>query len=212
MNKIGLGTAQFGLNYGINNSRGKIPTSEINEILLFAQKNGIDLLDTAYAYGESEKVIGQNNEIINSFRIITKFPPKIKHPIKELFFESLTNLKRSTIYGYLIHDFQTYLSNKVILSILKELKSERKVAKIGFSLYYPDQLKYLFDNNLKIDIIQIPYNIFDRRFDDLLPLAKKEKIEVHIRSVFLQGLVFKDPKILNSHFDNFIPKLKKLNE
>ena len=79
ISKLAIGTAQFGSIYGIANKTGKIKYSEAKEIIKFAKKNNIKTIDTASAYGESEKLLGQIG--INDFEVITKLP-KIINPVK----------------------------------------------------------------------------------------------------------------------------------
>ncbi len=96
------------------------------------------------------------------------------------------------------------------MEILDKFKKKEKVNKIGFSLYYPEELECLIENNMKPDIIQIPYNLFDQRFNPYFPLLKREQIEVHVRSVFLQGLFFKNPQELKGIFVKIKQKLMDL--
>jgi len=211
-NKIALGTAQFGMNYGINNKRGKIPREEVFAILNAASKFGIDTIDTAYLYGESEKVIGEFlKENKKEFKIVSKLPKCDPKEVEKLFYISLETLNTKKLYGYLIHSFQHYRENPEIWNIFKELKSEGRIKKIGFSLYYPYELDYIFENNLDIDIIQVPYNLFDRRFEPYFQSLKNDNVEIHVRSVFLQGIVFKNPTELDKHFTKIKDKLVNLN-
>ncbi len=202
MSKIVLGTAQFGMNYGINNVRGKIPYNEVVEILIFAYKNGIDTLDTAYSYGESEEIIGK--AISNSslkFNIISKLPDvENEKNVENIFNETLKRLREKKLYGYLFHNFETFRKHPYIYNVFQELKRSNKVEKIGFSLYYPSEIDYLLNNKIDFDIVQIPYSIFDQRFESYFPLLKERDIEIHVRSVFLQGLFFKKPEDLNGNF------------
>jgi aryl-alcohol dehydrogenase-like predicted oxidoreductase len=92
------------------------------------------------------------------------------------------------------------------------LKCSNKVDKIGFSLYYPSEIDYLLDNKIDFDIVQIPYSIFDQRFENYLHLLKEKNIEVHIRSVFLQGLFFKKPDELSAHFVKIREDLENINK
>ncbi len=106
--KIALGTVQFGINYGISNTHGKTNANEVNDILTFAKEVGINTLDTAYAYGDSEQVIG-NIPISNDYKIITKYSGS-KGVDKE-FKDSIDRLKQRMIYGYLFHNFGIYLND-----------------------------------------------------------------------------------------------------
>ena len=207
--KIALGTTQFGLDYGINNKRGKITFSEVEKILKLAYENRINMLDTAFAYGNSENVIGSILERQNlKFNIISKLPADIlPQEVLSYFNQSLKRLKQKKLYGYLLHDFNTFKKNRKIWNILKDLKKTQKIKKIGFSLYYPSEIDFLFENEIDFDIVQIPYSIFDQRFEPYFSKLKKRKIEIHVRSVFLQGLYFKNPKELSSHFNRIKEKI-----
>jgi aryl-alcohol dehydrogenase-like predicted oxidoreductase len=197
--KLCLGTAQFGLDYGINNSRGKIPENEVFEILDYALDNGIEFIDSAYNYGDSEKVIGKfikSSSKGKKLKIISKLPPS--NNVYEIVEETLNNLCVKKIYGYLVHNFRFFLENPKIWEKLLKLKNKGKTEKIGFSLYYPEEYYKL--EKLEVDVLQIPYNIFDQRFSNLLPEFKEKGIEVYARSLFLQGLVFKNPEELKGNF------------
>ncbi len=210
--KIALGPAQFGMDYGINNKKGKIPKKETFDILYEASKSGIDILDTAHGYGDSEAVIGNFiRESRMNFKIVSKSPKCEIRETENIFNSSLKQLGIDVFYGYLIHNFQHYRQYPQIWKILEELKSKGKIKKIGFSLYFPSELDYILENKLNIDIIQVPYSIFDRRFEQYFQRLKNKDIEIHVRSVFLQGLVFKKPCELNNYFKKIKEKLEKLN-
>tara|TARA_B110000114_G_C15032556_1_gene373595 strand:+ start:224 stop:1084 length:861 start_codon:yes stop_codon:yes gene_type:complete len=214
LNKIVIGTVQFGLDYGISNKNGKTPIEEIKKILIKAKKSNIKMLDTAFAYGESENVLGEINDC--EFDLITKYSGN--SPILEEFEESLKRLSRKNLYGYLFHSFETYLSNKATLDDMIHLKKNNKIKKIGFSLYKKEELQYIFDNKLEVDLIQIPMNIFNQDFLGILAEAKSKGIEVHVRSVFSQGLIFFHKEEIPNFFEpiknkifNFQEKAKELN-
>lgn len=212
--KIVLGTVQFGLTYGINNKTGIPNPNEFNELLKFANHEGIDTLDTAYNYGISEQRIGKflrTNKI--EFRIISKAPSKSNSEnINKYFNQSLNRLCTGQMYGYLLHDFNDYINDKKILISLSTLKEKGKVGKIGFSLYHPEQLEKLLNDNIEFDLIQLPYNLADRRFETYFPELREREIEVHTRSVFLQGLFFMNPDELPTKLKPFKELLQKLKE
>jgi len=211
-NKIALGTAQFGMDYGINNQRGKIPEKEVFEILYEALSSGIDTLDSAYAYGDSEAVIGNFiRESRKDFKIVSKSPKCEIKEMESIFDSSLKQLGINAFYGYLIHSFDHYRSYPEIWNKLERLKSKEKIEKIGFSLYYTSELDHILENNLNIDIIQVPYSIFDQRFAKYFQELKNKDVELHVRSVFLQGLVFRNPGELDNYFTKIKDKLENLN-
>jgi aryl-alcohol dehydrogenase-like predicted oxidoreductase len=209
--KIVLGTVQFGLNYGINNQTGQVSPEEINSILSLAIRSGINTLDTSSAYGESETSIGNSlrSNLLN-FNIITKYP-KSEQSVQQSFKTSLSRLGKKNVYGYLIHHFDFYQAHPEIWNDFIELKKQGLVSKIGFSIYSPDQLLELLDRNVPFDLIQFPYNIFDRQFEPYLNTLKQSGVEIHTRSVFLQGLFFKELSSLNGKLKLLRPYLEKLN-
>ena len=204
--KLAIGTAQFGLNYGINNTRGKVPLEEVREILRFAYDSGINTLDTASLYGDSEDALGKSIADKDRYKIITKFKTA---PLATLQ-NSLGRLHQGSVYGYLYHSFSSFEKNEGDYKELMLLKKQKKVRKVGFSLYYPSELEYLFEKDIAFDMVQVPASIFDQRFLTYLPMLKKKNIEVHARSVFLQGLVYKDPEELGGHFNRIKDKIGKL--
>ena len=211
-NKIVLGTAQFGLDYGISNTTGQIPENQVFEILEESLISGIYVLDTAYAYGNSELVIGNYiKKHGNVFKIISKLPECNPSDVRNIFESSLERLGVDGLYGYMCHSFQHCIDNPEIWDILEKLKSEGKIKKIGISLYYPSELEYIIEKKICVDIIQVPYNIFDRRFEEYFPVLNKMGVKIFIRSVFLQGLVFKKPSELDDYFTKIKDKITQLH-
>jgi len=211
MNKLALGTVQFGLDYGINNRRGKIPLAETFAILNSAREAGIDLLDTAYGYGESEMVLGQYlRKNKTGFKVISKLPKGETVELKDIPASSLERLGIDQFYGYLLHDLNSYLDDPSLWELLQRLKGEGQAKKIGFSLYYPAEVDLLLERSVAFDLVQVPYNVFDRRFEDKLAVLKDKGVEVHVRSVFLQGLAFKNPAELDPSFNAIKDKITSL--
>jgi aryl-alcohol dehydrogenase-like predicted oxidoreductase len=208
--KLALGTAQFGLNYGINNSNGQIKMSDIQEILAFANSANLEILDTAFSYGNSEENLGYFD--LNSFKIISKLPPCKVDDVEAILVRSLERLRQTKLYGYLFHHFSTYQEDEKTIEKLQELRAKGKIQKIGFSLYNPNELEILFDKNIDFDLVQVPYNLFDQRFDAYFPLLKSKGIEIHTRSAFLQGLFFRDLNKIPKHFKSVLPQLSQLNQ
>jgi len=196
--KLCLGTAQFGLNYGISNKAGKVAYEEVEKILDYCNNQRIYTIDTAQAYGESEKILGSFN--LSNFRVITK----IAHTGK--IEDSLENLKLSSLYGILLHN-----ENEIDINWqrLVDYKSQRLVKKIGVSVYSPDKLSSIIDK-YPIDIVQLPLNILDQRFLFLLDKLKDKNIEVFVRSIFLQGLLLMDFCQVSDYFNPIKPILSKL--
>jgi aryl-alcohol dehydrogenase-like predicted oxidoreductase len=206
--RLGIGTAQWGLEYGVTNSTGKPPLEEVLGILHVANCAGIDLLDTAWAYGDSEEVIGKTYTPSASFQIVTKTLPlkqmhsanmDLAHAIHSAFLASLTKLGQSKVYGLLVHHADDLLgpNGSVIWQVLEKLKKGGHVEKIGCSLYQPDQF-FQLQKQYRMDLLQIPFNIYDQRYvtSGMAEAAKKEGIEVHARSIFLQGILLCPPSKL----------------
>jgi len=194
--KIALGTVQFGLNYGIANETGQMKGAEVEKILSDAKDNGIDILDTAIAYGTSEEVLGKVGT--DGFRVVTKLPPlpadqsDIAHWGTEQVRESLARLGQKKLYGLLLHRSRDLLGSKgrQLIQALADLKNDGFVQKVGVSIYSPDELEVVF-NKIKIDLVQAPLNVVDRRLESSgwLDHLKDDGVEVHTRSAFLQGLL-----------------------
>jgi len=211
--KIGLGTVQFGQNYGVSNKQGITSEDEVREILSFAWGNGVTLLDTATLYGTSEEVIGRSIPPHASFKIVTKTPSfqntRIEKEdagrLKDTFRSSLDKLRQPKLYGLLVHHTVDLLKDggQYIWETMQELKEMGLVKKIGASLYSPLEL----DNFLKKyipDIIQTPINVFDQRMiqNGQLQHLNGLGVEIHCRSVFLQGLLLMSPEELSVHFNS----------
>lgn len=187
--KIVLGTVQFGCQYGIN-SVGRPSNDQIADILQEAKVGGISVLDTSSAYGDAESVLGKVNATSN-FKIVSKYP-KCDKTIKDTFEKSLEILKTDHLYGYLLHHFEIYKENTSIWEEFIALQESGKTDRIGFSIYEPEELDFILKNKVKFNLLQIPYNIFDRQFEPFFEQLKEMGVEIHVRSTFLQGLFFKD--------------------
>ena len=192
LNKLALGTVQFGLDYGVTNLSGQVAIGEVKNILDYAKEKSIDTLDTASGYGNSEQVLGEVG--VNNYRIITKTTP-LKNGIDGVikgFYQSLDYLNVGQVDGLLIHNiFDTKERQfSILLDRLNELKKEGLIKKIGFSTYTPEQVDFLLEN-FDFDLIQVPFNVFDTRLVEggQLKALKKKSVEIHARSVFLQGVL-----------------------
>jgi len=216
LNKLVLGTVQFGQKYGIANKRGKIPKDEVLRILEYACNLGITILDTAHLYGKSEQILGECIKKAKSdFKLISKLAPSSElnyKKVKDIVCKSIHRLERKNVYGYLIHEQESedFMESVKLWNILVKLKKKRLVKKIGFSLYKPEELELIFEKAKDCDIVQIPYSIFDRRFGNYLKILKENNIEIHVRSIFLQGLVFLNPKNLPVNLIRAKPYIEKL--
>lgn len=215
--KLALGTVQFGLDYGISNKKGKVSLDEIQNILDYAKSVGIDTLDTAQGYGDSEAVLGKFD--LDDFNIVTKtvhVDPKLDRVenferFKDCFFESQKKLGYIQLHGLMFHNVNDLLSSNglALWDLLNDFKEKEYVRKIGVSVYKPEELDEII-KMVDVDIVQLPLNIVDQRFLPLLPELKKRNIEVHTRSTFLQGLLLMNPDELDDYFEPIKPILKQL--
>lgn len=211
--KIGLGTVQFGQNYGVSNRQGITPEDEVRQILAFAWGNGITLLDTAALYGASEKVLGRSIPPHASFRIVTKTPvfqettinKKDASRLKDTFRSSLDKLRQPKLYGLLVHHADDLLKDggQYLWEGMQDLKEMGLVQKVGASLYSPLELNCLLER-YSPDIVQVSINVFDQRMIQLglLQHLNGLGVEIHSRSVFLQGLLLMSPEELPVHFNS----------
>ncbi len=208
--KLGLGTVQFGTDYGISNKGGKVDGREVEKILNICKINNIQILDTASAYGDAEKVLG--NFDLSEFSVISKFlPNENKLSFDRQLEQTLSNLKIETLYAYLAHRPLELANNRGDWEALIEAKAKGKVRKIGYSLNKPNELDKLIEIGMYPDIVQVPFNYLDRRFEKKLIELKKSNVEIHARSVFLQGLFFINPDSLPNHFEEVKPLLLELS-
>lgn len=210
-NKLGLGTVQFGLHYGVTNTAGQTPAAEVAKILQAATKNGIQFLDTASAYGNAETILGKND--LSSFNIVSKyFTPSPGKLIEDQLAQTLQDLDVQTLYGYLAHRPADILNDPEQWVTLKKLQQQGFVKKIGFSLNTTEELEELIKKNFIPDLIQVPYNYLDTRFESLIIKLKEQGCEIHTRSVFLQGLFFKNADTLPAFFDPVKQIIRQLQQ
>ena len=198
--KIALGTVQWGLDYGISNTNG-IPTdAELDAIVRLATQNGIDLFDTASQYGNAEARLG--NYTAKNSSVVSKFSSVNHSSLENEIQGSLERLNVEQLYGYLFHSPKDLINTPLLWDQMQNLKVKEKVKKIGYSLYSPEELELFLDKNWIPDIVQLPYSLLDRKFEPYFEQLKSLGTEIHIRSVFLQGLYFKSTETLSSTFND----------
>jgi len=216
--ELGLGTVQFGLDYGVSNARGRTPEPEVRRILELAAGGGVRVLDTAAAYGESEAVLGRCLPREHGFRLVTKTVPLRESRgsaaapglVREGFLRSLELLGRDAVHGLLAHHAADLLGpgGDAVYAVLAGLRQEGLVRKIGLSVYTGadiDAALARFD----CDLVQVPANVLDQRLLSGGQLARLQArgVEVHLRSVFLQGLLLMDPAAAPAFFAPIRPRL-----
>ncbi len=222
IHKLGLGTVQFGLDYGISNRAGQTSEEEVKNIINYAHEAGIKTIDTAHLYGNSEQALGESIPPEYEFEIITKTIPIKKSVITKNDItrvingieQSFERLKRNKIYGLMLHHADDLASENApnLFAALSKYKKENKFKKIGVSVYNQSQIDLVLEK-FEIDIIQIPINIFDQRLikSRSLKALRDAGVEIHARSAFLQGLVFLDPDNIPDKLKNIGPTLKKFH-
>lgn len=203
--RLALGTVQFGLPYGVANRVGQVSRADAAAILAAARASGLDMLDTAIAYGESEACLGVLG--VNHWRVISKLPtlpddcPDITGWVKMQLDGSLRRLGVDRLYGLLLHNPLQLLgpAGRELAMALVKARENRQVERIGVSIYSPDDLVATY-KVLPIDLVQAPLNLVDRRLVDSGWLSRlaDDGVEVHTRSCFLQGLLLM-PKV-TAHF------------
>ena len=210
--KLALGSANFGLNYGLANEFRKVSKYELTKIISMARSANIQIIDTAQAYGDSEARVGKTAN--SHFQIVTKIGACIDEDIDE---NNVTNLvqlsrdklKQSQLYAVMLHKPEVLLGEhgKKIISKLQDLKSKKIFLKLGISIYSPYVLNEVLELT-DLDIIQVPFNIFDQRIlsSGWADKLKENGTEIHARSVFLQGVLLMQRPDLHPYFIENWPK------
>lgn len=220
MTRLALGTVQFGLDYGISNAMGRTAPGEVAQILALAREAGIDTLDTAAAYGAAEATIGELGT--EDFRIVTKTPHlegtahERAATVNSSFERSLDLLRRPHVDALLVHRAEDLLdseSGDSLWEVLVGLRESGRVGKIGVSVYDRAQIDALLER-YPIEIVQLPLGIFAQSLwrDGTIGRLRDRCVEIHARSLFLQGLVFVDPSSLAPWFEPALGKLRAFRE
>ncbi len=219
LNRLALGTVQFGMNYGIANQSGQVTLDEAKAVVRLSRASGFDTLDTAISYGNSEERLGQIG--VNDWRIVSKLPAvptgcsNIAEWVATAVDESLQRLKADKLHGLLLHRPQQLLEQEgdQLYLALQGLKLDGRVQKIGISVYDPSELDGIV-SRFKIDLVQAPFNVLDRRLIETgwLQRLSNQDTELHIRSVFLQGLLLMKPADRPLKFNRWISLWSKWDE
>lgn len=194
--KLALGTVQFGLAYGVANTSGQVSRDAAKAILQLAQQTGMDTLDTANAYGQSESVLGHIG--VQNWMVVTKLPAvpngclDFTQWVQSETLASMRRLGVTGLYGLLLHRPEQLLeaNGEVLFAALQSLKAQGLVQKIGVSIYGPAELDAL-SGRYAFDLVQAPLNLVDRSFvtSGWAQRLQNEGVEVHTRSTYLQGLL-----------------------
>ncbi|WP_090139151.1 aldo/keto reductase [Limnohabitans sp. DM1] len=216
--KIGLGSVQWGLEYGVSNTSGQTPDAEISSIIYSALAHGVKTIDTASLYGDSESKLGQQG--VGDFQIVSKTPHCSSMPDGETasqflnmaIRESLTKLKIPKLYGYLVHHADDLLGPQgpQIAEALRQLKEQGLVDKVGVSIYRKEQLDAII-TFFTPDLVQVPINVLDQRLikNGTLKMMKDLGVEIHARSAYLQGLLLMPLSKIPAYFEPIMPQLNE---
>jgi aryl-alcohol dehydrogenase-like predicted oxidoreductase len=207
LSRLALGTAQFGSPYGVANQRGQINLIQGAAILSYALDAGLDTLDTAMAYGNSEERLGQIG--VASWKVVTKLPalpeqcPSVPTWVEDAVAVSLRRLQVDSLYGLLLHYPTDLLGSQgySLYTALQNLKAQGWVKKVGISIYDPEEIAIIY-TDFPVDLVQAPFNILDQRLvtSGWLSRLRQDGVEVHSRSLFLQGLLLMNPKTRPAKF------------
>ena len=212
LNKLCLGTAQFGSTlYGVSNNGKKVSDVAIKSILDCCFDNRIATIDTAYAYGDSQSRIGQHK--LHDWEIISKIPslsdtPRqfLRKKIISFLKQSLRDLNVKSLDTLMVHDSKDISSDYAedVYLVLAQLKEEGLIKKIGVSIYSPDDY-YSIPSSFGIDVVQAPWNVFDQSLSTsgLLSHLNNLGISIHIRSIFLQGLLLMNQNDRPKYFQSW---------
>lgn len=209
--RLALGTVQFGLAYGISNQTGQVGDNELDDILMLARQLGIDTLDTAQAYGNAESRLGSRETA--DFALVDKLAPGIlATDVVASVDNSLMTLARPKLDGLLLHRSQD--ASPALFEQLTALQQQGKVGRIGVSVYSPQELEHWLASGYPLQLVQLPANLLDQRFLRTGWLDKLQALgcEIHVRSLFLQGLLLMQPDRRPDYFQAFAQPLAKLDD
>ena len=218
MPKIAIGTANFGMQYGVANSQGKLSKNSVAEILGLAKSLGVTCLDTANAYGESQNALGEFG--VRDWRVVSKISsiPRDCEDVRSFVRAEidliLTSLNLSEFDTVLVHNPKDLMGNvsEIVYEELQKAKSQGQVEKIGVSIYDPSDLESI-TSQFQLDVVQAPINVFDNRLQDSgwLDRLASMGVEVHARSVFLQGVLLSAIAQNNDFFKPWKTTFEKWN-
>ena len=216
MSSLCVGTAQFGMSYGIANDTGQIDFDSIIQIVDYSLNEGVEFFDTAQAYGDSEILLGRAlgaSKYKDTAKIISKLSPDISFKdVNSVFNNSLKNLRSDSLWGLLLHRYEITRDYSKIFKEVSMLKTDGKLRFFGVSIYEPEDAMHALTND-NIDIIQVPFNILDRRLVDLnfFDLAVKYDKKIFVRSIYLQGLLLLNrDQLIKRNMQWVIPHLSYL--
>ncbi|MDT3687789.1 MAG: aldo/keto reductase [Pseudorhodoplanes sp.] len=196
MARLVIGTAQFGLDYGLVNSRRKLSSADAATILALARDSGVSWLDTAAAYGDAEHLLGECG--VEDFRVVTKIP-SLREPtcasVIEQCRSSLKRLRLPYVHALLIHNAADLMGSDAaeVYAGLVAARDEGLTERIGASVYEAGEAIALV-GRFDLDVIQCPLSVLDVRMAAAIEAMSERGIAIHVRSIFLQGLALQPPQ------------------
>jgi len=214
ISKLAIGTVQFGLDYGISNVTGKPPQKIVNEIINYIYSKGINCIDTAQDYGNSEEVVGIATKKLNNNYIISKMKSDVfESRLMDSLNDSFKRLKVNKIFSLMLHDCKLlYNWNLEKTKKVENLKKKNLINHFGMSIYSSQDFELALEND-SIDVIQIPYNLFDQRAlnNNWFHKAKEKNKLIFIRSIYLQGLLLMQCNDAEKRVPGVMKYIKKLD-
>jgi len=206
------------MDYGVANAAGKLPIEAARAVLDIARDSQIDTVDTAIAYGASQRTLGEIG--VQGLRVVTKLPAFVESEtdigtwVRRAVSGALDELGLPSIYGLMLHNANDLAGphGPAIYRELHDLRESGVIRKVGVSIYDPEELGQFGD--YKLDLVQAPYNVLDRRVADSgwLDRLVDRGVEIHTRSVFLQGLVLMNDQARPAYFDTWADQLRDWDE
>jgi hypothetical protein len=218
--ELGLGTVQFGLDYGVSNRSGKVGPETVAAILERARVLGVRTLDTAMAYGDAETVLGRHD--LSGFNVVTKWSgdagallAKGAGVLVDAVAGSLERLGVDALHGLMLHNTSPLCGRdgEAVHRHLQEVRDQGLASRIGVSFYAGSEIATVLERGFDIDICQVPVNVIDQRLvaDGSLDRLGKAGVEVHVRSAFLQGLLLMPPATVPASLAAHRPVLERFH-
>ena len=216
---LGLGTVQFGQPYGVSNTRGMPAPAEVREILAAARGDGCTVLDTAVAYGEAERVLGEVG--VREWQVVSKLSLGDLRPGEDLargldrvLADSLARLRLPALYGLLVHRPADLAGAQAdaLVAWLHDARRRGYARKVGVSVYRAEQLEDL--RGFVPELVQLPCSVFDQRASrgGHLAALRARGTEIHLRSIFLQGLLLMAPEDVPSTLPQAVEPVRRLRD
>jgi aryl-alcohol dehydrogenase-like predicted oxidoreductase len=214
IDRLALGSAQFGLDYGVSNPGGMTPFETVRAILARAKWAGVGLIDTAADYGEAEAVINRAEEAAG-FKVVSKTTRLAGRGVEAVLDRARASAERMgrPLYGLLVHSAADLAGDEgaALWRGLQGLKAKGLTERIGISAYAADDPAMLGER-FRPDLMQLAANLADQRLADVIRDLAEAGVEVHLRSAFLQGLLLMDPATLPEPMAFAAPALTGLRE